>query len=53
MEQEIQLNEHNKQEYPPMHTTDFYIYQIQKSNIKIFTKTFLSKLLPYLGKTLT
>jgi len=22
MEQEIQLNEHNKQEYPPMHTGD-------------------------------
>lgn len=22
MEQEIQLNEHNKQEYPPMHTAE-------------------------------
>lgn len=22
MEQTIQLNEHNKQEYPPMHTVD-------------------------------
>ncbi|MDO4181495.1 MAG: hypothetical protein Q4D36_09440 [Bacteroidales bacterium] len=25
MEQEIQLNEHNKQEYPPMHTTEHVI----------------------------
>jgi len=27
MEKEIQLNEHNKQEYPPMHTTEHIINQ--------------------------
>lgn len=27
MEQQIQLNEHNKQEYPPMHTTEHIINQ--------------------------
>ena len=27
MEQEIQLNEHNKQEYPPMHTAEHILYQ--------------------------
>lgn len=27
MEQEIQLNEHNKQEYPPMHTTEHILNQ--------------------------
>lgn len=27
MEQEIQLNDHNKQEYPPMHTTEHIINQ--------------------------
>lgn len=25
MKQEIQLNEHNKQEYPPMHTAGTYL----------------------------
>lgn len=27
MEQEIQLNEHNKQEYPPMHTAEHILNQ--------------------------
>lgn len=27
MEQEIQLNDHNKQEYPPMHTTEHIVNQ--------------------------
>ena len=27
MEQEIQLNEHNKAEYPPMHTTEHILNQ--------------------------
>ena len=26
MEQEPKLNEHNKQEYPPMHTAELYTY---------------------------
>lgn len=30
MEQEIQLNEHNKQEYPPMHTVETY-YLVYKT----------------------
>lgn len=27
MKQEIQLNEHNKQEYPPMHTAEHILNQ--------------------------
>ena len=27
MQQQIQLNDHNKQEYPPMHTADIYSMQ--------------------------
>ena len=45
MEQEIQLNEHNKQEYPPMHTADFnpslndiIIYQTEDGEIKLDVK---------------
>ena len=42
MEQEIQLNEHNKAEYPPIHTAGFnpslndvIIYQTEDGEIKI------------------
>ena len=42
MEQEIQLNKHNKQKYPPMHTADFnpalndiIIYQTEDGEIKV------------------
>ena len=45
MEQEIQLNGHNKQEYPPMHTADFnpslndiIIYQTEDGEIKLDVK---------------
>lgn len=45
MEQESQLNEHNKQEYPPMHTADFnpalndiIIYQTEDGEIKLDVK---------------
>ena len=45
MEQEIQLNEHNKQEYPPMYTVDFnpsmnniIIYQTKDGEIRLDVK---------------
>ena len=45
MEQEIQLNKHNKQKYPPMHTADFnpalndiIIYQTEDGEIKLDVK---------------
>lgn len=45
MEQPIQLNEHNKQEYPPIHTTDLnpalndiIIYQTEDGEIKLDVK---------------
>ena len=45
MEQEIQLNEHNKQECPPMHTVDFnptlndiIIYQTEDGEIRLDVK---------------
>ena len=45
MEQEIQLNEHNKQEYPPMHTAEInssfnniIIYQTEDGEIKLDVK---------------
>lgn len=37
MEQEIQLNDHNKQEYPPMHTADFNTLLIKSIQINILT----------------
>ena len=45
MEQEIQLNEHNKAEYPPIHTAGFnpslndvIIYQTEDGEIKMDVK---------------
>lgn len=45
MEQEIQLNEHNKAEYPPIHTAGFnpslndvIIYQTEDGEIKMEVK---------------
>ncbi len=29
MEQQLQLNEHNKQEYPPMHTVEHAEFNLQ------------------------
>lgn len=39
MEQEIQLNDHNKQEYPPMHITEFDITLVEKS-VDLFIDVF-------------
>ena len=45
MEQEIQLNEHNKQEYPPMHTAE---HLLNSQMVKYFHCEFL--LCPYREK---
>lgn len=34
MEQEIQLNDHNKQEYPPMHTGETLCLIFRQKNIR-------------------
>ena len=36
MKQEIQLNEHNKQEYPPMHTAEHILNQTMVPKLKIY-----------------
>lgn len=36
MEQQPQLNEHNKQEYPPMHIGDFDTLLIKSTNNQYF-----------------
>lgn len=39
MEQEIQLNEHNKQEYPPMHAEETYYFVFRQKNIRTKEET--------------
>lgn len=35
MKQEIQLNEHNKQEYPPMHTAEHILNQTYGTDVRM------------------
>lgn len=39
MEQQIQLNDHNKQEYPPMHTVETYYLVFKTKEHKNKRKT--------------
>lgn len=34
MEQQLQLNDHNKQEYPSMHTKETYYFVFRQKNIR-------------------
>ena len=43
MEQEIQLNEHNKQEYPPMHTAEHILNQTM---VRMFAVSYTHLTLP-------
>lgn len=57
MEQEIQLNEHNKQEYPPMHTNktntsliNALYYNTLHQTLKIYNYLFIFYALFYATK---
>ena len=37
MEQQIQLNDHNKQEYPPMHTCEHIVNPYHDESFRLWT----------------
>ncbi len=37
MEQQIQLNDHNKQEYPPMHTCEHIVNRTMMNLFRLWT----------------
>ena len=52
MEQEIQLNGHNKQEYPPMHTAEHILNQTNVRKIRISNEKNQNAIIFYLSSLL-